>query len=1247
MPSVVSGQIQELYLAVGNTSLVDAISLTNFAAAFSFQTPAITQLIESLPIQGMKVLRGCTFERTNVSKASTSGGAQQQMTVTLPLAITADTGDHAIAQLQAILTKVREAQRARGAYGLGTAVYLWCRYVGSAQYVYYPVTDATWDPLLPGPGWSTLNLLVGVLTLTCLPYAQGDAITDPVSAVLTATSPTLSRQAIPGDVEALTRLWATDLSANSKVMQGLTLLSRSLDQMGPADFTPTHAVSATGAGTTYTDSTALGGSTARLAPVTATPQTVGLFSPTSGAFQSGEYDVLLRVRDSTPVIGSAGTLAINTTTSGTTELLFGGSGITTSSSTAPSNAAGSGWTALTTLTATGAGALGLAAMYQAVSTAGSYSANGTWTTGAGAVGLGAAVVSYKGLPGQIAFVKTIGTTANYGSASSLSVTVPSAGVAKGHTVILALQWNRYPSGITFAGSDGRGNVYSVDAVAYDGTQYYVQLSAPVTTALQSGDTITVKASNGTQYGGALGAYEFAGLDTSAARVDQTSTATGSSTGAWSSGAITINAGQLPAGTYDYAYVPQSGTTPGPVSRATLLLPGPFGGTEVLFSDDFENELVPGTTQWDAYTNHVGFVSAAAYAGALGASIASSGFMARPTPPEPATKQLYLQFDIQPQLSSTSTSTAVQLGDFNLTFSYVSSTTVQVGASIGSLTLDYDTIANNAWSELGILWDGNGPTGRFLYVHGNTSTWNWVDDTQGTATYPNLIQFTAGTGALYVDNVVVLSSNPQMATPPSLGASNVLSWSAAQNANAGALYFRWTPPSGQIQPWYQIPVGNVTSFTHATLFPNGTVLATPPSGAPPILATQVRLATGTAAGELVPGPAVACRVGSGEWEWLPLGTYPLPPSEVPEGMAAFPWVAEIQADNLSTDSSTKTLDVDMAVLVPRDGDSLTVLAPTPLATPGLWMIDTRRDNRVSASIYATSTVTASGSVVTDATRAANSLNDGATVPGGWGIYDVGTTMQAGSISTVPRTQAPFGLMGTATTGGFALAYVPADTGTYRWLVSVSNGSENECIECFYAPGEFVLNREHGGTFSSVTASYSTTPGTPVTVVGSWTATQISLSVNGGAFVTAANTLIPSGLGTNADIGTKLNYSASDNYNTLGGRLLWFAGLTGTPTSADLTMLAALPAATAPTLDLWSTAAAVSAIWPCRQATYGTSILLGAASVTGQCLLGPANALLGVIPLYQDAAGNLIADVPDWALSVQLSLRPRFGFLRGAV
>src|SRR5581483_10630738 len=97
---------------------------------------------------------------------------------------------------------------------------------------------------------------------------------------------------------------------------------------------------------------------------------------------------------------------------------------------------------------------------------------------------------------QIAFVQTIGTRAATATGTTLSVTVPAAGVAAGDTVILSFTMPDAGPGIGAA--DSRGNVYAVDTI----TVTYP--SAPVA---------------------ALSASEFSGV----AGLDQTQVGTGTNT----------------------------------------------------------------------------------------------------------------------------------------------------------------------------------------------------------------------------------------------------------------------------------------------------------------------------------------------------------------------------------------------------------------------------------------------------------------------------------------------------------------------------------------------------------------------------------------------------------------------------------------------------------------------------------------------------------------------------------------------
>src|SRR5437016_7373034 len=131
----------------------------------------------------------------------------------------------------------------------------------------------------------------------------------------------------------------------------------------------------------------------------------------------------------------------------------------------------------------------------------------------------------------IAFVKNIGTNASATTDTTIAVTVPAAGVATGHSVILTLAMADASGGVTAI--DSKGNTYSLAADITNASNVRtVILAAHNVTALVSLDTITVTHPSASVR--ALSANEFSGLSPTSA-LDQTHTATGSST-APSSGA---------------------------------------------------------------------------------------------------------------------------------------------------------------------------------------------------------------------------------------------------------------------------------------------------------------------------------------------------------------------------------------------------------------------------------------------------------------------------------------------------------------------------------------------------------------------------------------------------------------------------------------------------------------------------------------------------------------------------------------
>jgi hypothetical protein len=137
------------------------------------------------------------------------------------------------------------------------------------------------------------------------------------------------------------------------------------------------------------------------------------------------------------------------------------------------------------------------------------------------------------------FVGNIGQ-ASCGS-TSMSITVPAGGVAAGYRVVLRLGLRSGSSGAVSA-SDSRGNTYTVDADPVPASHPVVVLSAPVSTALASGDQITVNYPSGSSSAG-LVADALSNVATSNA-VDAAGGTSGSSGTPPSSSVTTTNPADL-------------------------------------------------------------------------------------------------------------------------------------------------------------------------------------------------------------------------------------------------------------------------------------------------------------------------------------------------------------------------------------------------------------------------------------------------------------------------------------------------------------------------------------------------------------------------------------------------------------------------------------------------------------------------------------------------------------------------------
>lgn len=129
----------------------------------------------------------------------------------------------------------------------------------------------------------------------------------------------------------------------------------------------------------------------------------------------------------------------------------------------------------------------------------------------------------------ISFVQNVGAIATKGAHTELQIVVPAAGVAAGNTVIIGIatdySTNNPPPLIPIC-SDSKGNTYTVDReYNYNNSKQGSICSAPITTALVSGDTITV--THTSINASAMSASEFSGLltvgalDQTAATINQT------------------------------------------------------------------------------------------------------------------------------------------------------------------------------------------------------------------------------------------------------------------------------------------------------------------------------------------------------------------------------------------------------------------------------------------------------------------------------------------------------------------------------------------------------------------------------------------------------------------------------------------------------------------------------------------------------------------------------------------------------
>ncbi|MGH7768757.1 MAG: hypothetical protein ACREQP_15030, partial [Candidatus Binatia bacterium] len=177
----------------------------------------------------------------------------------------------------------------------------------------------------------------------------------------------------------------------------------------------------------------------------------------------------------------------------------------------------------------------------------------------------------------ISFVKNIGGASSTTTGTTLSVTVPTSGVAAGTSIMISLAMN--PSTGTVSCTDTRSNSYVIDRDITNGSGTTglrtVILSTHNVVALVSGNIITCTHPSITAR--AISANQFSGIVSTSSR-DQTAAATGNSTAA-SSGATptTTQAAELLYGTVGVEG-PSTETFTAGASFTTIGRRGTSGGT---------------------------------------------------------------------------------------------------------------------------------------------------------------------------------------------------------------------------------------------------------------------------------------------------------------------------------------------------------------------------------------------------------------------------------------------------------------------------------------------------------------------------------------------------------------------------------------------------------------------------------------------------------------------------------------------
>jgi len=235
-------------------------------------------------------------------------------TITLNMRLRGSSADNLWANHANIAKKLEQAQDAvRRKSGVGVTLGV---KVDTTNWIYF---DVLAGELSVGRIWTTGTTAEATLTLVCLPYGRGDAVTESATSTLTnGTGSTWLVSTIKGDVPSPARLTIEDVSTGDAVINGVHVFSRSRHGLTSGDYDPCLELTAASPGFADTDSSSYSGSNYAALETTPTWRTVAEASRPAGAANDGMYDVLVRMRNRSPVPSAPGNLAATVSASAVT-----------------------------------------------------------------------------------------------------------------------------------------------------------------------------------------------------------------------------------------------------------------------------------------------------------------------------------------------------------------------------------------------------------------------------------------------------------------------------------------------------------------------------------------------------------------------------------------------------------------------------------------------------------------------------------------------------------------------------------------------------------------------------------------------------------------------------------------------------------------------------------------------------------------------------------------------------------------